>query len=158
MFCILVGILCSAFHPFHLSVTEMKYNTQSHTIEISTKLFINDLEAILKKKYGVSLDLTTHHEDQKSKDFLQQYLQKNMTIQIGAKNIPFTLLGAEREDDALWIYLETPITPMPRTLDLTNTLLFDLFNDQANIVHFELNGQRKSQKLNAPNGKFTLFF
>ncbi len=146
-------LLNSAFHPFHLSVTDMKYNVAEHNVEISTKLFINDLEDVLKKKYGKKIDLFLHADDVESKSFLQQYIQQNLSIAIDNKNISFTLLGSEREDNALWIYLETPAVTAPRKININNTLLFDLFEDQTNIVHFDLNGQRKSKKLNISEGK-----
>jgi hypothetical protein len=151
-------LLNSAFHPFHLSVTDMKYNATERTLEISTKLFINDLEEAIKRKFGKKPDLFRHADDTESKNFLNQYIQQNLQISLDNKNISFTLLGSEREDNALWIFLETPVVAAPRNVSLNNNLLFDLFEDQTNIIHFDLNGQRKSKKLNAPNGKCDFTF
>jgi hypothetical protein len=152
------GLLNLAFHPFHLSVTDMKYNTKERNVEISTKLFINDLEDIVKKKYGKKLDLFLHADDTESKNLLQQYIQQNLYISLDNKNVSFTLLGSEREDNALWIYLETPVIAAPHKVSIHNTLLFDLFEDQTNIVHFDLNGQRKSKKLNTSEAKCEFIF
>jgi hypothetical protein len=153
-----LGLLNTAFHPFHLSVTEMKYNATERTLEISTKLFINDLEDAIKRKFGKKADLFLHADGAESKNLLNQYIQQNLQILLDNKNISFTLLGSEREDNALWIYLETPAVAAPRNVSIINNLLFDLFDDQANIIHFSLNGQRKSKKLNAPNGKCDFTF
>ena len=142
-----------SFHPFHFSVTELKYNTQSHKMEASCKIFINDLENILKKQYGVSYDLYKQNDDVEVKNTLSKYIQKNLAVQVDTKNISFTLLGSEREDAALWIYLESTKVSTPKRVEINNTLLFDLFDDQSNIVHYEQNGQRKSHKLSNPNGK-----
>ncbi len=150
---IVFSISAVSFHPFHLSVTEVKYNNQSHTVELSCRMFVNDLESILKKNYGVAYDLYKQHEDTEVHNTLSKYIQKNVAVQIANKNIPFTLLGSEREDDALWIYLESAVVPMPQQVEIKNTLLFDLFNDQTNIIHFELNGQKKSHKLVNPEEK-----
>jgi hypothetical protein len=152
------GLLNSAFHPFHLSVTDLKYNSSERTLEISTKLFINDLEEAIKRKFGKKLDLFLHADDAESKNLLNQYIQQNLQISLDNKNISFTLLGSEREDNALWVYLETPVVAAPSKVSLSNNLLFDLFEDQTNIIHFDLNGQRKSKKLNAPNGKCDFTF
>ena len=152
------SLLNFAFHPFHLSVTDIKYNATERNVEISTKLFINDFEDALKKKYGKKLDLFLHADDMESKNLLQQYIQQNLYISIDNKNISFTLLGSEREDNALWVYLETSAVAVPKHITIQNTLLFDLFEDQTNIVHFDLNGQRKSKKLNAPEGKCDFTF
>jgi viroplasmin and RNaseH domain-containing protein len=122
-------------------------------MEASCKIFINDLENILKKQYGVSYDLYKQNEETEVKNILSKYIQKNLAVQIDAKNISFTLLGSEREDAALWIYLESAKISTPKRIEINNTLLFDLFEDQSNIVHYEQNGQRKSYKLSNPNGK-----
>jgi hypothetical protein len=159
LFILFVIAFCSfRLHPFHVSVTEMKYNQQSHTIEISTRLFINDFENILKKKYGVAVDLYQQNESESNKSLMNKYLQEHLQVKVANKNIPINLLGSEREDDALWIYLETPILPMPNVVEIRNSVLFDLFDDQANILHFELLQQRKSHKLVAPDRKIIFSF
>ena len=44
-------------HPFYLSITEMKYNDKSKSLEISCKMFTGDLEDALKKTTNKSVDL-----------------------------------------------------------------------------------------------------
>lgn len=151
LFALLCIVTLMSFHPFHFSVTEIKYNHKTHTMEVSTRLFINDFEAILKKKYGVTCDLYKQAEDENVKKAVATYIQEHLQIKSGHKTIALQLLGAEREDDALWVFLESGIVPTPYQTTIHNTLLFDWFDDQSNIVHFEINGQRKSQKLTNSN-------
>ena len=45
------------FHPFYVSVTEMNYNAKTKSIEISCKLFAEDLENVLKQNNKAAVDL-----------------------------------------------------------------------------------------------------
>ncbi len=46
------------FHPFYVSVTEINHNAKEQTLEISCKMFAEDLEEILKKNYKTAIDLS----------------------------------------------------------------------------------------------------
>lgn len=157
-FLFLAFLTLSSFHPFHFGVTEMHFNTQSQTMEISCKLFTNDLESILKKKFGKSIDLIKHHEAQEVKTLLQSYIQEHLQIKSGQQYISFKILGSEHEDSAIWIHLESQKLNHPKELYIQNSLLFDLFDDQANILHLDINGQKKSYKLQNPTNSQLFYF
>lgn len=148
----------SSFHPFHFGVTEIRYNSNSQAIEISCKLFTNDFESILKKKYGKSIDLVQHHEQQDVKELLQRYIQEHLQIRNERQLINYTLLGSEHEDSAIWVHLESQKVVLSKELNIQNSLLFDLFDDQANILHLEINGQKKSYKLQNPTSSYSFNF
>lgn len=147
---VLLSFISFAFHPFHFGVTEMQYNVQSQTLEISCKLFTNDLENILKKKYGQHTDLVQQHESANVKELLQKYIREHLHIKSGQQYINYSILGSEHEDSAIWIHLESQKLVAPKELSIQNSLLFDLFDDQANILHLDINGQKKSYKLQNP--------
>ena len=45
------------FHPFYVSVTEINHNAKSKTIEISTKIFFDDLERDIENESKTSFDI-----------------------------------------------------------------------------------------------------
>lgn len=142
----------SSFHPFHVGVTEMRYNEASERTEISVRLFINDLEKIIKQNYGQQLDFyKTTDKDIATVEILNKYLQKNLVLNLDTQIVPYTILGFEREDDALWIHMESNESVRPTQVEIFNALLYDLFNDQANIHHFQVGNERKSYKALCPN-------
>jgi hypothetical protein len=150
---LLIAITNVAFappHPFHFGVAELTYNAQKNTFEISCKLFTNDLESILKKKYGKQIDLIKSHEEAWVMNMLQQYVQEHFVLNNGLQNINYTLLGSEHEDSALWMYFESQTIAAPQAIYVHNSLLFDLFDDQANIIHININGHKRSYKLQNP--------
>ena len=140
-------IFCTGFkHPFYLGVIDLKYNNTRSCFEGSVKLFTSDLEDALSKLEGKKIDLIHPADTARVNQLLKTYLMKRLTFQCNNQALPYTYLGYEREQEAIWLYLETKTTQAPKTLILTNSLLYDYLKDQMNIAHVEMFGQSKSSK------------
>ena len=48
LYSVLIGVYL-IFHDFHVSVTDLEHNAQNQTVEVSHRIFIDDLEMALKK-------------------------------------------------------------------------------------------------------------
>jgi hypothetical protein len=158
---ILIMVLCSAFsfrevHPFHVSLVQFQYDSSAKTYQVSCKMFIGDLENILKKNYEAKVDFYKECNDDNAKLFLKLYLDKNLWIGGDDKTLTYSILGAEREDDAIWVYVETEATPLPKFLKVKSTLLYDLFDDETNIIQLDYNHQKKAFKNTNPKSE-TIF-
>lgn len=151
-----VLILCFLFflvsfkHPFYLSVTELKYNSSQRTLQGSVKLFINDVEDALKKINGKTIDLVNPVDTSKTNDILKTYLQQRLLIKVNGLDKPYELIGFEKEQEAIWLYIEVKNCPRPKNLEVENSLLYDYIKEQTNIVHVEMNGVTKSSKVTYP--------
>ncbi|HEU4472678.1 MAG TPA: DUF6702 family protein, partial [Flavisolibacter sp.] len=51
-----------SFHPFYISVTEVNHNRADKTLEISCKIFADDLEETLEKSYKTQLDISAEKD------------------------------------------------------------------------------------------------
>lgn len=151
-----VLILCLLFflvsfkHPFYLSVTELKYNPAQRALQGSVKLFINDIEDALKKINGKTIDLVNPVDSSKTNQILKTYLQKRLLIKVNGLDKTYELLGFEKEQEAIWLYIELKNCPQPKKLELENSLLYDYIKEQTNIVHVNINGEAKSSKVTYP--------
>lgn len=136
-------------HPFFVSVTELKYNAESKTMEISCKMFTNDLEDALKKTSGKKIDIL-HPKDKKEVEaVLFSYIQKRLQIKVNGKALQYTFIGFEKEEDAIWTYLECK-SEKPKTISADDKLLYDYLKSQINIVHVNANGKSQSSKVSNP--------
>ncbi len=155
---ILIFVVFSAFsfkevHPFHVTLLQFKYDNAAQTYQVSCKMFINDFENILKKNHQATVDFYKECNDDNAKRLFKLYLDKNVWIGTDDKTLTYNILGAEREADALWIYLETEATPSPKNLKVKSTLLYDLFEDEINIIQLEQNKLKKSYKNTNPKSE-----
>lgn len=152
---ILIGIytLFVLPHPFYLSVTECKYNTKNKSIEVSCKMFTNDLEDALKKKSGKTVDLINPKNKEETGKILFEYIEKRLKITVNQKLQKLNYIGFEKEDDVIWTYMEIKNVEKPKTVKIENTLLFDFLKEQINIVHLEVGSYKESSKVTNPDYK-----
>ena len=138
-------------HPYHVGSVEFNYNSKSETFEISGKFFLDDLENALKEKYGKAV----HFNDAKYKSqinaYLIQYCEEYLKLKADNKFLKIKYLGYEEDSESVNIYLESEKVIQPKKVETAVSFLYNLFDDQLNIVHIIVNGTRKSQKLNYPD-------
>ena len=138
-------------HPYHVGAVEFKYNSSSKTFEISGKFFLDDLENALKDKYGKAV----HFNDPKYKSqinaFLSQYFAEYLKLKADNRFLKINYLGYEEDSEAVNVYLESEKTDPPKKVETAVSLLYNLFDDQVNIIHIIVGGKRQSHKLNYPD-------
>jgi len=133
-------VFTGAGHKFYVSITQIDVNSQSHKLEISARIFSDDLEASILAATGEALRLGSGKEHLKSDSLLFDYLLPRLTFMQNGKLLEYVMIGKEVEADVTWIYLESRneiSTGEPLTI--RNALLLELFPDQKNLVNVKVN-------------------
>jgi hypothetical protein len=138
-------------HPFHVSVVEVNHNSADKTLEVSCKIFTDDFERILAQNYKTKVDLINPPDKSQMDSLVKKYVLSHLIIKANGKPVVMNYLGFEHETEAAYSYIEVPNIPSVTKLEITNTLLYDLFDDQIGIMHVVVGGNRKSTKLNYPD-------
>ncbi|MFT3677227.1 MAG: hypothetical protein QM781_15125 [Chitinophagaceae bacterium] len=137
-------------HPLHLGVTEAEHNAADQTLEISCKLFSDDFERILEKVYDRDIDLINPSDRAAVQAVINDYIRKHLSFKVDGKAVTFTCIGFEPDHEATYSYFQAEGIKEVKKVEVTSTLMYDLFDDQTNIFHIKVNGKRKSSKLNYP--------
>ena len=141
----LVVILCSfAWHKFYVSVTQIDYVPNKKRVEITSRIFIDDLEKALEKKFKKKFYITSTKEIENSEILIQEYLKEKIKISINKKAQNIEYLAREVEGDVLIFYTKIAISKKINTFEIYNSLLTDLYKEQQNIVHLNINGNKNS--------------
>ncbi len=131
-------------HNYHTSITDIKYNPRTQSLEVAVKVFTDDLEKALSGRAKT----TVHYSraDSKITQQLADYLHSTLAFALEpGKPLTFTLLGSEAEDNAVWLYVEVPVKQTALSqLYVKNALLMDTFGDQMNIVNVNYKGDTES--------------
>ncbi len=136
----------SALHPFHISVTEILYRPNEKTIQVSVRIFLDDLELGLRAETGDNkLDIKDSPQSELN-THIGNYVKSRLKLKT-KKPLELGYLGFEYEDDALWCYFETEKVKKFEVIEIENKILIDAFNDQENLVHFRTEGKVKSVRL-----------
>lgn len=154
----LLNLEDSAVHPFYVSVTEIGHNAADKTVEVSCKLFADDLEGVLKKNYKVAVNLTDEKSEAQNNRLIADYIKRNLSLAADGKSVPLTFVGFEKEKESVYCYFEGSSATAPRKINLTLSLLQDFTDKQINIIHAVIGGKRQSTKLDYPNKQAELVF
>lgn len=153
-----IPALFSFAHPFYLGVTDIKYNAKEKTLQASVKLFTNDFEEALKKATGKPVDLINGTNKDEIGKAIKEYITKHFSLKLNGKARAFNFIGYEREQEAVWIYIEFKNCEAPKKLEIENTLLYEQIKSQINIVKVEIGEKEKSLKCTNPEKKFEFQF
>lgn len=141
----LVVLLSSfAWHKFYVSVTQIDFVPNKKRVEITSRIFIDDLEKALERKFKKKFYLTTSNEIENADVLIQEYLKEKIKISINKKSQKIEYLTKEVEGDVLIFYTKIAISKKINTFEIYNSLLTDLYKEQQNIVHLNINGNKNS--------------
>ncbi len=131
----------STAHEFHTSLVQMDYNAKTKSFEISLRVFSDDME----KAIGLSNALNGFRIDKHSEadQLLEKYLRQMFILKQKGKTLDYKYLGKQIENDVTWIYIEVPAANC-HSIGVECKLLTDVFKDQANIVNWQCDSDRKS--------------
>jgi hypothetical protein len=158
LFCFSIYLSKAApIHPFYVSVTEMNYNAKSKSLEISCKMFAEDIENILKQKYKLNVSLTDAKQLQQNNKLISDYIFKHLYLNIDSKNASLKFVGFEKESESIYCYFEVDNILSLKRVDVKNSILQDYKEEQINIMHVIFNGTRRSGKSDtaSPHASFS---
>ena len=145
-------------HPLHVTVTEINHNATDKTLEISCRIFTDDFEKVLAQNYKTKVDLVNPPDRAAMDNLVKNFVQSHLMLKGDNKNLHMSYLGYERDNDAIYSYLQVDNIASIKKLDVNNTLLFEMFTDQINLMHITVNGKRKSAKLDYPEKGISFTF
>lgn len=147
-------------HKFYLSVSEISYSQTDKTIRMTSRIFTEDLNALLKKRYDIDAKLGTDEENKLAELYLEKYLRLKLAININGQSLNYTILGKKVTDDMVVFFIEIPWEE-ESTIDnmlVVNSILTDVYEEQQNVLHIKLQGIRKSFLLIKENPEALLNF
>ncbi len=133
-------------HKFYVSVTQVEYYAPDQAIQITSRVFIDDLEKALLERYEAELLLGTANERKDADAFIDRYLNSKLVVRINGDPAAFYFLGKKVENDILVLFIEVSNITLEglKSVEVQNEVLMDVFEEQKNIVHFRFGDKKKS--------------
>jgi len=146
LFLLLPLLAFSVAHKFYVSVTNIEYFEKEDALQITSRIFIDDFESLLEERYDITAQLATENELKDVDAYIEEYLKTKFLVQFNGAPVAFNFLGKQFDNDMMICYLEIPQIGLDqlRTIEIQNELLMDLFEEQKNIIHFRIQGTKKS--------------
>jgi hypothetical protein len=142
---ILLSGFSTDYHKFYVGMTTIDISRDGQKLECSIKLFRDDLELALTEKTGEKVLFPLGVADDKHTKMIDEYMLDHFVLE-SENGRERTFLGAEIEEEIVWIYIEYP---KPKSsFRLTNTCLMEVFEEQVNIVHLKQGDKVQSELFN----------
>lgn len=150
---ILPLVAFTTIHKFYMSVTNVVYSEKDASLQITSRIFIDDLESVFIERYEFDAKLGTDNESTESEKYLEKYLNAKFDLAINEESRAYNFIGKKYEDDLIIIYIEVPEVQLNaiKKISLNNEILTDLYDEQQNIVHFKIKEKKKSFVLHKEN-------
>lgn len=144
-------------HEYFVSITEVEYNEQTQTFQMTIKYIGHDFEKALANAGSPELNLGTAKEDKSANNIIIDYINKTLEIKVNEKPINLELVGKEiGNDDFIYCYLESEKIRRLKNISMMNTMLFEVFEEQENITYFTINSKKHSFSFSKENRNQTL--
>jgi hypothetical protein len=144
-------VITSILHPFYVSVCEVYHNPKSDALEISLKVFIDDIELAIQKSGENSFKISENSEKERIENGMEKYLEDRFVIEIDSKKKNMEVIGYELENDAIVFYIEIKNVKRINQIKLRNSIISEVRDGQINLTHFQYREQLKSFKTTGEN-------
>jgi len=145
-------------HETYLSVTEIEYNKEKKSVQIISRVFIDDFEDVLSKRYQKEISLSYKDDLKVNQDLMEKYIEKKLKIIVEGKSINLKLLGSKFDADQIVLFIESENIESFKKVNVENLILTDLFDTQKNITHIKKGEEIESMLLTKANSSNTVIF
>ncbi|MFZ5972139.1 MAG: DUF6702 family protein [Bacteroidota bacterium] len=143
VFSLLVGL-----HPIHVSITEVTHNEKVKALQLTVRIFIDDLETSVRNQVKEpELDLLTPGKDRTTDALVKAYLAERFFVKVDKKLTKQNYLGHEIEGPAMVCYIEIENIKKFTSLEITNRVIHEIYDDQSNLVNVNYQDKVKSMRL-----------
>jgi hypothetical protein len=157
-FSIFYVLTSATMHKFYVSVTQVEFVKEKQSVQIISRIFIDDLELALQNRYDKNIKLTEEKESENVNKFIEKYFNQKMKISLNGKEAVYKFIGKKYENDILYFYFEIENVKDLKEFQITNQILFDALSDQQNIVKIKAKSEHKNYILTTDNDKALLNF
>lgn len=156
---IFVALLCTvlaAMHPYYIGVTELKFDQKSKTMDLSCKLFIDDLQNAILKSSEQKTNLT--HRTELNKTLINNYLQSKIKVTVGKQPLSLKFMGWDIEEEGIWCFFEASYKGNFRSVSVCNQALYGELETQTHFLHCTVGGNTQHWKITNPDNCHTFQF
>lgn len=155
-FLLLVTSFCLisfTIHKFYVSIYQINYVANKKRVEITARLFVDDLNVVLEKNYHKKTFLGLENESLEDLTLLKKYLSDHLLLKINGAKKSFLFISKELENNVLVCYLKVTDVSKITSFEIQNDAFMELNVAQQNIIQANVYGEKQSLLLTIDNVK-----
>lgn len=134
-----------------MAIFQLNYAPEKKMLQVTSRIFIDDLNLALEKKYGKKTFLGSEKESVEDVALLKKYFTENLIFKVNGQTKYVLFLSKELEGDLLICYCRVTDVAKFNSVEITNTVLTHWNSEQQNILHFNAFGEKKTFLFTASN-------
>jgi hypothetical protein len=136
-------------HPIHTTLTEIVIDPRDGAMVFTVRAFADDFSSAVSKHAGKPRPADYHVVDAD----IVSYVTSAVSVEDSGKRVPFAWVGSRRAGDVIWVTFKLPSVRTLRNVKVASSLLFELYDDQVNIVQTTAEGRHHSMLFTSGDGK-----
>lgn len=136
----------------------MEYDSERKAIEVQKKIFFDDFEIALKKKNNLDKFDILKSKTEIVDNYIEAYLKENVSFEVNDKVYDINYLGHEYINGTINCYYEVLKVKKIKNIIITDRSLFSSFDEQENLIYFEMMNKLSTIRLKNPNQKDEIIF
>ncbi|HEX8575541.1 MAG TPA: DUF6702 family protein [Flavobacterium sp.] len=151
-----IGLSSFVYHKFYVSIYQIDYVKEKKMLRITSRIFIDDLNQALFKKYKYKTLLGEKTQSDNDIEYMKRYMAEHFIIIINGQKKEFNYLSNEMEGNVLICYYSIENIAKINTLEINNTALIELHTEQQNIIQFKNAKDKQTLLLSNENTRGSL--
>ena len=146
-------------HPTYVAVVQIDYTSQDKFVTLLCKTFIDDLELALQKKFTNKESIANPSDAKTIVREMDDYVKSHLQIKINGSHAGFSITNYKiDENNSVAIYFRINNIESINKIEITDTVFYELYDSQIQIIYVTVDGNRKSNKLRNPASKVAFDF
>lgn len=139
---LLLTLSAAALHKYHMALYQINYAPEKKMLQITSRIHIDDLNKVLTKinKKNISIE----NENEEEMLVLKDYLSTRFSIKVNGQLKTLIFLSKEIEGDEIVCYSSIKGISKINSIEIYNTILTELFQDQQNRINITVLGSKNS--------------
>ncbi|MEM9548614.1 MAG: DUF6702 family protein [Bacteroidota bacterium] len=127
-------------HEYHISICEINHNPDQNLLEITHRIFANDLENALRPTIA-HIDVLNAKHYEANDQHIKMYIQARLEVISGAEELEIQWLGHVIKADQIVCFYELILPERSDHFQFSNTTLMEQFKDQKTLLHWSRRGE-----------------
>jgi 3'-phosphoadenosine 5'-phosphosulfate sulfotransferase len=131
-------------HKYYISIYQIDYISNKKRVEITARIFADDLNNALEKKYNKTSYLGSDKETPEDLVLLKKYFAEKFVVKINGQNKKVQFLFKELETNVVICYLKIENISKISNFELNNSILLETNSEQQNLIQYNINTKKGS--------------
>ena len=141
---LLIPLFAFTMHKYYVSSTKIEYKKENGTLQITMRIFIDDLQETINNTYQNNFELAVSNEPKELDSLINNYTLKKFEVIVDEDKKTYSFLGKEYKNDEIYLYFEISNIKRINSIEVKNEMLMEIFPDQKNIIKLYINSIKKT--------------